>query len=501
MKSERPLTRDSAATRVGIITLGCPKNTVDSEEMLRAMESTESVEIRTDAEDAEVVVINTCAFIGPAKEESVETILEAIERKKEGRHRGVVVAGCLSERYRQELQKEIPEVDAFLGVAPGREVLEACAEVAARNRDLPHTPAATVSEADRSRGGSTTEATPRETGGPTATVTPESHEADDASCHTPDAALASRLTPFYTGYVKISEGCDNPCTFCAIPIFRGKHRSKPPEQVLAEVQDLARSGAVEVNVIAQDTTSYGIENPNGPRLHDLLRQIAATPGIRWTRLLYAYPKFVTPELIDTLAETEGIVHYIDMPLQHASGTVLRRMGRGMNREALTDLLLGLRERIPDLMLRTTMMVGFSGETDDEFEDLLRFVEDVRFERLGAFLYSPEDGTPAFKLPDDVPEDVKTERYHRLMELQQEIAFRNNEALVGRELDVLVEAADRAPGTWLGRTYGDAPEIDGRIDLRGDGLCPGRIYRARVTRADGYDLHGEVVPASNGARAS
>lgn len=493
MKSERPLIRDSEPTQVGFITLGCPKNTVDSEEMLRAIESTESARIHADAEDAEVVVINTCAFIGPAKEESVETILEAIERKKEGRHRGVVVAGCLSERYRQELRKELPEVDAFLGVAPGREVLEACAEVAARNRDLPHTPSS----------GDAPEAPENpDLADPTlATVTPESHEADDASCHTTDAALASRLTPFYTGYVKISEGCDNPCTFCAIPIFRGKHRSKPPEQVLAEVQDLARSGAVEVNVIAQDTTSYGVEHENGPCLHDLLRRIAATPGIRWTRLLYAYPKFVTPELIDTLASTEGIVHYIDMPLQHASGTVLRRMGRGMDRAALTDLLLGLRERIPDLVLRTTMMVGFSGETDAEFEDLLRFIEDVRFERLGAFLYSPEDGTPAFKLPDDVPEDVKTERYHRLMELQQEIAFRNNEGVVGREIEVLVEAADRTPGTWLGRTYGDAPEIDGRIDLRGEGLCPGRIYIARVTQADGYDLHGEVVSAPSGARAS
>ena len=210
---------------------------------------------------------------------------------------------------------------------------------------------------------------------------------------------------------------------------------------------------------------------------------------------------LTSTLIDTLASTEGIVHYIDMPLQHASGTVLRRMGRGMDRAALTDLLLGLRERIPDLVLRTTMMVGFSGETDAEFEDLLRFIEDVRFERLGAFLYSPEDGTPAFKLPDDVPEDVKTERYHRLMELQQEIAFRNNEGVVGREIEVLVEAADRTPGTWLGRTYGDAPEIDGRIDLRGEGLCTGRIYTARVTKADGYDLHGEVVSAPSGARAS
>lgn len=475
-----------ASNKIGLITLGCPKNVVDSEEMLRSVVSSSALDVVDDAENAEVVVINTCAFIGPAKEESIETILEAVKRKQEGRHRGVVVAGCLSERYRAELQKEIPEVDAFLGVAPGSEIESVCADVAERNRDLPYNgivAAATKSTPLRTIPTGSTQAP---AGG---SLTGDA--ADDAACHSTGHDLAARLTPFYTAYLKISEGCDNPCTFCAIPSFRGRHRSKPPEVVLAEAQELARSGAVELNVIAQDTTSYGLDMPGGPRLHEILPQIAAVDGIRWTRLLYAYPRFVTDELIDCLASTPGVLRYIDMPLQHASGSVLKRMGRGMDRESLTTLLHKLQQRVPDLVLRTTMMVGFPGETEDEFEDLLRFIADVRFQRLGAFTYSPEDGTPAFRLEDDVPEEVKLDRYHRLMELQQEIAFQNNEALVGRDLDVIIEAPDRQADTWIGRTMGDAPEIDGRMEVTGRGLVPGRIYTARVTSADGYDLFGSV----------
>jgi ribosomal protein S12 methylthiotransferase len=461
--------RSPRPVRVGLVTLGCPKNTVDSEEMLRSLTGSETVDVASEADDAEIVVINTCAFIGPAKEESIETILQAVRRKQEGRHRGVVVVGCLSERYRKELEAEIPEVDAFLGVAPGSSVRDACLEVAARNRDLPFTPEASE------RSGL------------------------DAACHSESRNLAARLTPFYTAYLKISEGCDNPCTFCAIPFFRGRHRSRPPEALLAEARTLAEQGVVELNVIAQDTTSYGIDFAEGPRLHEILPAIAGTPGLRWTRLLYAYPRFFTDDLIEAIRRTEGICKYVDMPIQHASERVLRRMGRGMDRGELTRLIERMRSRIPGLVLRTTILVGFPGETEAEFEELLGFLRDARFERLGAFTYSHEDGTPAFRFPDDVPEEVKEERQRRVMELQQEIAFEANEGLVGGSLDVLVEAPDREAGTWIGRTYGDAPEIDGRIFLEGSGLAAGRIYRARVTGAAGYDLEGvvELVPAAGG----
>ena len=462
----------SEKTRVGVITLGCPKNTVDSEEMLRALVDADEVELQDQAEDAEVVVINTCAFIGPAKEESIEAILEAVERKKEGRHRGIVITGCLSERYREELSAEIPEVDEMLGIAPGQSILEACATVADRNQGLRYEP--------RGYDGTANEAT--------------------SPCPDVAPALASRLTPRWTGYLKISEGCDNPCTFCAIPSFRGRHRSKPPEQVLAEAQSLAAGGAVEINVIAQDTTSYGMDFPAGPRLHELLPMIAATDGIAWTRLLYAYPRFVTDDLIGALADTPSVCKYVDMPLQHASGTMLKRMGRGMHRGELTDLLLRMRDRIPGLVLRTTMIVGFPGETESEFEELIQFLTDVRFERLGAFTYSPEDGTPAFRLEDDVPEELKEDRYHRLMSHQRDIAFDQNEEKIGSVIECLIEGRDRGEGKFVGRSWADAPEIDGSVFLEvdpekapaGPPLTAGQIVRARVHGADGYDLHATLV---------
>jgi len=461
--------KPSTPVRVGVITLGCPKNTVDSEEMLRGLLDGGRVEVVPSTDDAEVVVINTCAFIGPAKEESVDAILEAVERKKDGRHRGVVVVGCLSERYRSDLAQEIPEVDAFLGIAPGASIESACLEVAERNRALPFAP------------------------------TPDRRTQGEASCATAGRDIAGRLTPFYTTYLKISEGCDNPCTFCAIPSFRGLHRSKPPEAVLAEALAAAERGAVEINVIAQDTTSYGIDLPGGPRIHEILPAIAATPGVAWTRLLYAYPRFVTDALVEAIRETEAICKYVDLPIQHASARVLRRMGRGMDRSELTRLVARMRERIPGLCLRTTILVGFPGESERDFEELLAFLGETRFERLGAFAYSHEDGTPAYRFPDDVPDDVKEERLGRVMELQQEIAFELNERLVGRRMDVLVEERDRGSERWIGRTYADAPEIDGRIFLAGENLASGRIVEARITEARGYDLEGVVEPAATGSR--
>jgi len=471
---EIPSTRK---TQVGLITLGCPKNTVDSEEMLRSLEGAEGIELRPDAGDAEVVVINTCAFIGPAKEQSIETILEAVGRKRRGLHRAVVVAGCLSERYRRELLSEIPEIDGFLGIAPGSSIVEAARGAARRNRGRVHHPSPETAPPP---------AFPEEGGW-------------DTACERP-RDLAARLTPRHTAYVKISEGCDNPCTFCAIPSFRGRHASRPPEEILADVQSLAGQGAVEINVVAQDTTSYGRDLPGGPPLSELLPAIAATPGVAWTRLLYAYPRFVTDELLDAIARTPGICPYIDIPLQHAAGRVLKRMGRGLDREALRGLVGQMRARIPGVFLRTTMIVGFPGETESDFGELLDFVREARFERLGAFLYSPEDGTPAFRLPDDVPLETKRDRYDRLMRLQQEIAFAHQERFIGSALPVIVEGRDRDPGRFVGRTIGDAPEIDGRIFLRGHRLEPGRIYDARVTAAEGYDLAGEVPDSAGSGTA-
>jgi ribosomal protein S12 methylthiotransferase len=361
------------------------------------------------------------------------------------------------ERYLDDLRREIPEVDGFVGI-----------------RDYAQFPA-TI----RSLLGAT--AAPR----------------GEAPAHAPfDPRMDDRnrvlLTPRHSAYLRISEGCDNPCTFCAIPAIRGVFRSKPLEDVVAEAKALVARGARELNLIGQDTTSYGRDRKEGYRTSHLLDALSAVDGARWVRLLYAYPAFFGDDLIEAMARNDRVVNYLDMPLQHASLGVLRRMGRSLRSSEIRSDLRRLRERVPDVAIRTTFIVGFPGETEKEFEELLDFVREMRFERVGAFTYSDEDGTPAERLGDDVPPRVKAARYRRLMEVQQKIAFERNREIAGTEVECLIDGpAPRGKDRFVGRTYRDAPEIDGRVFVRGEGLSAGDFVRARVTGSRGYDLLAEV----------
>lgn len=440
------------AYTVGVVSLGCAKNLVDSELMLGQLQKAGFV-ITPRAEEAAVLIVNTCGFITPAKEESINAILEMARYKQNGRCRVLLAAGCLAQRYGRELLAEMPELDGVLGTGAVPRVVDAVWRALAGER---------VAELG-------------------------------APGYDYDGDLPRlQATPEYTAYVKIAEGCSNRCAFCAIPAIRGPYRSRRPEAVREEVAALAARGVKEVILVAQDTTRYGYDLYGEYRLAALLRSLAAVPGVAWLRLLYCYPDSITDELIAVLAEEGRICRYVDLPLQHINGRILTAMGRRSDGRTIRRLIARLRESIPGLTLRTSFIVGLPGEGEAEFEELLDFMQEIRFERAGIFKFSPEEGTRAAELPGQVPEEVKEERYHRAMALQQQISLEHNLSLVGKEVTVLVEG--RRGGRYYGRTEGDAPEIDGRVffTARGRELEAGRLVTVRVRRAGEYDLIGELI---------
>jgi ribosomal protein S12 methylthiotransferase len=437
------------------VSLGCPKNLVDSERMLGRL-TQDGYALVPEAEGADVVVVNTCGFIEPARQESMACIREMLALKEQGKVGAVVVAGCLAERKGEELLREIPEVDHIVGVFGREEITQVVNRAMAQTNEQRalFRPAPIRAQEDTAR---------------------------------------LRITPRHYAYLKISEGCDRLCTFCAIPGMRGKHVTKPMEEVLREARELAADGVRELIVVAQDTTYYGMDLYGRVRLAELLRELDRVDGLEWIRILYAYPIHFTDELIDTLAGAKKIVPYLDMPLQHVNDQVLRRMQRRVNRATTEDLLARLRSRISHLALRTTFIVGFPGETDAEFEELVAFVRATRFERAGVFPYSFEPGTPATRLDGHLSDEIKLERQKELMEAQQEVAFEWSRAQIGREMEVLIDGPDpEIPNHSLGRSHADAPDIDGLVRVKGKGLHAGDLVRVKVTAADGYDLAGRAV---------
>jgi ribosomal protein S12 methylthiotransferase len=446
---------------VAIVNLGCAKNVVDAEEMLGVL-AEHGYTLTADPSRADAIIVNTCGFIASAKEESLSAIRDAL-RWKRRRGAKVIVAGCLSQRYGQKLLEQVPEVDALIGVGQMARIHEVVEQA------LGHTE-------------------------PFIEQTPPQHRW---------ATTGTRVlsTAPWSAYLKISEGCDHKCTFCAIPAFRGGHVSKPLERVLAEAEDLADRGVKEVNLIAQDSTQYGLDLYGKQMLPHLLRELSAMEAFRWIRVLYCYPSRVTDAFIEVLANTPGVLPYVDLPLQHADDEILRAMMRPVGREKYVALIRRLREAHPDMTVRSTFIVGFPGETDMHFANLLSFLEEVQMDRAGAFIFSPEDGTPAEKLPNRVPQRVAQTRYDRLMRLQQRISLMRNRAWVGREIEVLVEAAHPAQNNlWIARSFRDAPEVDGVVLVRGKNLQPGTFVKVTVTDATAYDLIAESnanLPVSAG----
>ena len=437
------------------VSLGCPKNLVDSERMLGKL-AQDGYALQPGADGADVVVVNTCGFIEPARQESLGVIREMLDLKKKGRVGAVVVAGCLAERHKDLLLDQVPDVDQIVGVF-GRDEI--------------------VTAVDRAVG--------------------QIREQRSIFRPAPVRALEDtarlRITPRHYAYLKISEGCDRLCTYCAIPKMRGKHVTKPVEEVLREARELAADGVRELIVVAQDSTYYGMDLYGRVRLAELLRELATVDGIEWVRLLYAYPEHFTDELVETLATTEKVIPYIDMPLQHINDRVLRRMIRRVDRAATEKLLRRLRGAVPNLAFRTTFIVGFPGETEAEYEELKQFVAEYKFERAGVFPYSLEPGTPAEKLDGHLPEDVKQARVAGLMEVQQGVAFAWSRGQVGKELAVVIDGPDpEFANHYRGRTTADAPDIDCAVRVKGKNLRPGDFVTVKVTAADGYDLAGRAI---------
>lgn len=439
--------------KIGFVSLGCAKNLVDTEVML-GMLAQGGHQITPFQHEAEIIVVNTCGFIDPAKEESVNTILEMATHKTRGNCRRLVVAGCLVERYREHILREIPEVDAVIGTSEIPRILEACSTAAL----------------------------------------PPVYEPRDLFLYS-DRDPRILTTPSHWAYIKIAEGCDHPCTFCVIPRMRGRFRSRPPDSIVDEARRMAQNGVREVNLVAQDSTMYGWDAGNRKGLSELLRRLGEIEELAWIRFLYAYPTSIYDDLLDAIAETPKVCKYIDMPLQSASREVLRRMKRGGNRESLVRLVERIRHRIPEVAIRTTMIVGFPGETEEDFRQSIAFAKEVEFDRLGAFAYSDEEHAASFPLDGKVSEAVKRDRLNRLMEAQGEIAARRNGGLVGRTLPVLIEGlSEETDLLWQGRLPSQAPEIDGVVYLN-DGVTqkvrPGEILPVRITEAHRYDLVGAI----------
>lgn len=436
------------------VSLGCPKNLVDSEKMLGNL-ALDGYSLVSEPDGSDFVIVNTCGFIESSRVESKSVINEMLDLKRAGRTKGVIVAGCLPERVGSSLLDEMPEIDHIVGVF-GRDEISRVADHliggAKEQREL-FRPAPVKAMDDRAR---------------------------------------LRITPRHFAYLKISEGCDRTCTFCAIPKMRGKHITKPIEMIIKEAQELVEDGVRELIVVAQDTTYYGLDLYGEVRLNEMLQELQKVDGLDWIRLMYLYPVHFGDDLIETIATSPKILPYLDMPLQHINDTMLKRMQRRVNRDQTVTLVDKLRSRIPNLVLRTTFITGFPGETDAQFEELKQFVSDTKFQRMGTFTYSLEPGTPAEKLGDQLPEDVKNDRRDELMELQQEIAFKFGESLVGYELDAIIDGQVEE-GVFEGRIYADAPEIDGTIYVTGDELEVGQLVPVEIVEAREYDLVGEYSP--------
>jgi ribosomal protein S12 methylthiotransferase len=424
--------------KVSVITLGCSKNTVDSERLMRQIELNDKVLV-SEPRKADTVIINTCGFIEAAKKESIDTILSAVKMKQEGKIKKVIVMGCLSERYSNELQKEIPEVDIFFGTEKYDGII-------------------------------------KELGGKL------KYE-----------LLGERVlsSPSHTAYLKISEGCDHPCSFCAIPLMRGKHKSKPVEELVREAEFLAANNTKELVIIAQDTTDYGIDLYGRRNLDELLFSLSSINGIEWIRLMYAYPSRFPEKLLDAMISNPKICKYLDIPLQHISDNVLKSMRRGITSQRTKELLYSIKERIPDITLRTTFIVGYPNETGKDFEELCNFIQEIRFDRLGVFTFSAEENTSSFILGDPVPAKIKLERQRILMEIQKEISREKNKSLLGKELKVIIDGTEG--DYYISRSYRDAPEVDGEVLIpKNAKLQPGKFYNANVFDYNEYDLFAEIV---------
>lgn len=435
------------------ISLGCDKNLVDTEFMLGMLRD-DGIELTDDEYEADIIIINSCCFINDAKEESINTILEMAEHKKDGNLKALIVTGCLAQRYQDEIKTEIPEVDAILGTNSYEDIVNAVHQALDGHfyknfKTLEGLPSIRTKR----------------------TVTTGGHFA----------------------YLKIAEGCNKRCTYCIIPHIRGNYRSVPMEDLLAQAKELVAGGAKELILVAQETTLYGIDLYGEKSLHRLLDELNKIPGLFWIRIMYCYPEEIYDGLIDAMIRNEKVCHYLDLPIQHSNDTMLKRMGRRTNHADLVRIIANLRERIPDITLRTTLICGFPGETEEMHEELLAFIDEIEFDRLGAFTYSPEEGTPAAEFRDQIDEEVKQNWQAEVMELQEAIIFDKNEEMYGRELYVFIEGKVADENAYIGRTYRDAPDVDGYIFINTDEeLMTGDIAKVRVTGAYEYDLIGELI---------
>ena len=435
------------------ISLGCDKNLVDSEVMLGLLNA-KGYQMVDDEMEADIIIVNTCCFIHDAKEESIQTILEMAQYKTDGRLKVLVVTGCLAQRYQQEILDEIPEVDAVLGTTSYDKIVEAVEEALAGKGHV---------------------------------------EVEDIDALPLVDTRRLVTTGGHFAYLKIAEGCDKHCTYCIIPKIRGNFRSVPMERLIKEAGELAGQGVKELILVAQETTLYGKDLYGEKSLHRLLRELCKISGIRWIRILYCYPEEIDENLIQVMKEEKKICHYLDLPIQHANDDILKRMGRRTSKKQLEEIIGKLRREIPDIALRTTLITGFPGETKEQHEELMEFVDEMEFDRLGVFTYSPEEDTPAADMPDQVPEEVKEERQAEIMELQQEIVFDQAEAMIGREVLVMIEGKVADENAYVGRTYKDAPNVDGLIFINTEAeLMSGDFAKVKVTGALEYDLIGELM---------
>lgn len=443
------------AIKVGMVSLGCPKNQMDAELMLARLRDA-GMTITPDSGLAEVVIVNTCGFIEDAKKESIDNILEFAQLKKEGQIRKIIVTGCLAERYQEELVRELPECDGVLGLGANADIVEAVRAVM-KGEAVVRFP--------------------------------------DKGCWKLDGARL-QTTPSFFAYLRVGDGCNNCCAYCAIPQIRGPLRSREMDSLLEEARSLAANGVKELVLVAQDTTLYGEDLYGEARLPELLEELCKIDGLAWIRLLYCYPEHITDRLLDVMAAQEKILPYLDMPIQHCSGRVLKAMNRTGDAEWLRGLIARIRRRVPGIVLRTTVMTGFPGEGEAEFEELCAFIQEMRFERLGCFAFSPEEGTAAFDMPGQLPEEEKSRRRDIVMEEQARIAGEYNQSQVGRTIPVLVESYDRYAECWFGRSPADAPDIDGKVFFTcpGGAVKPGDLVRVTVTDSMDWDLMGELCPA-------
>ena len=439
--------------KAGFVSLGCAKNLVDTEVMLGIMQEN-GIELTSNPSDADILIVNTCAFILSAKEESITTILNLAEYKN-GKCRALIVAGCLGQLYKSNLLDEMPEVDAIIGTGAWNRIMEAIEEALSGRKAI---------------------------------------FIGEKSIIYNSKSPRIRTTPNYTAYVKIAEGCNNKCSFCSIPLIRGRQISRKIEDIRAEVENLAAQGVKEINLIAQDTTAYGIDIYGKPKLVELLRELVKVEKIHWIRILYAYPRRFSDELIDLIASEPKICNYVDLPLQHASNKILKRMNRPDNRESIENLLKKVREKIPGVVIRSTFIVGFPGETEEDFLELKEFLQAQRLDKVGIFTYSREEDTAAYDFPEQISEEVMQERYHELMSIQSLISQEINEALEGQELEILVENRDEeVPEVVAGRSYRDAPEVDGLVYIENDGRSKaGDIIRVKVLAGFVYDIAAERI---------